>query len=62
MGKGICYKMSKEMYDSIKYPMFWNGKEKKMKRSKQGLSKKEILEYVNKNFGLIGTVTEINFV
>ena len=42
---GVKYKMSKEMYDSIKYPMYWDAKDKEMKRSNKGLTKKEILQY-----------------
>ena len=61
MGK-INYKMTKDMYDSIRFPIYWNAKEKKMKRSKKGLSKKEVLNYINQSFGLIGTVTEITFI
>ena len=58
---GVKYKMSKEMYDSIKYPMYWDSREKEMKRSKKGLSKKEILDYVNNSFGLKEKVVEIVF-
>lgn len=57
----IKYKMSKTMYDSIRYPEVWNSKMKKMVRSKKGLTKKEVLDYVNNTFGLRGTVTEIAF-
>ena len=59
---GKVYNMKKEMYDSIKYPMYWDSREKEMKRSKKGLSKKEVLNYINQSFGLIGTVTEITFI
>ena len=58
---GIKYKMSKEMYDSIKYPMYWDAKDKEMKRSDKSLTKKEILQYINKAFSLKDTVTEIIF-
>ena len=58
---GVKYKMSKEMYDSIKYPVYWDAKDKEMKRSKKGLTKKEILQHVNDTFGLKDTVTEIIF-
>ena len=57
----VKYKMSKEMYDSIKYPMYWDAKDKEMKRSNKGLTKKEILQYINDTFGLKDTVTEIIF-
>lgn len=56
---GIKYKMKKDMYDSIRFPMYWNEKEKKMMRSNKGMSKKEVLQYVNDSFGLLQEVTEI---
>lgn len=56
---GFQYKMSKLAYDAIKYPMYWDAKEKTMKRSKKGLTNKEVLEYVNKSFGLLQPVVEI---
>ena len=58
---GINYKMSKELYNSIKYPMYWDAKEKTMKRSKKGLTKKEVLDYINQSFGLKEEVIEITF-
>ena len=56
---GTKYKMKKDMYDSIRFPMYWNEKEKKMMKSNRGMSKKEILQYVNDSFGLLQEVTEI---
>lgn len=58
---GVKYKMSKEMYNLIKYPTYWDSKDKEMKKSKKGMTKKEILQYVNDTFGLKDTVTEIIF-
>lgn len=58
----INYKMTKEFYDSIRFPLYWNAKEKKMMRSKKGMSEKEVLNYINSSFGLRGTVTEISFI
>ncbi len=55
----VKYVMSKTMYENIKWPEVWSSKARKMVRSKQPLSKKEILDYVNKSFGLRGTVKEI---
>lgn len=57
----VKYKMSKALYDTIKWPQVWSPKLKKMVRAKKPLSKKEILEYVNKVFNLRGNVTEISF-
>lgn len=59
---GVIYKMKKEMYDAIKFPMRWDAKEKKMKRSKRGLTDKEVLDYVNQSFGLLSDVIEISLV
>lgn len=56
---GVKYKMKKDMYDSIRFPMYWNEKEKKMMKSNRGMSKKEILQYVNDSFSLLQEVTEI---
>ena len=42
--------------------MYWNEKEKKMMRSNKGMSKKEVLQYVNDSFGLLQEVTEIIFI
>lgn len=56
---GVKYKMKKDMCDSIRFPMYWNEKEKKMMKSNRGMSKKEILQYVNDSFGLLQEVTEI---
>ena len=44
------YKMSKEMYESIKKPTWKKGKE---------LTDKEVLEYVNQVFNIRGGITEI---
>lgn len=59
---GKVYNMKKEMYEGIKYPMYWDGKEKKMKKSKKGISHKEILQYINQTFDLKDEVVEINFI
>ena len=56
----IKYKMSKEMFDNIKYPLVWNRTQKKMVKSKQPLTNKEILAHINNTFGLRGTVIEVN--
>ena len=47
------------MYDSIRYPIYWDAKQKKMMRSRKPLSDKDILDYVNSTFGLIRKVNEI---
>lgn len=57
----VSYKMTKAMYNSIKYPVYWSEKEKKMVRTKKHLSDKEVLDYVNSSFGIIGNITEIVF-
>lgn len=56
---GFQYKMSKEMYNTIKYPLYWDAKEQKWKKSKKAISAEEILEYVNSTFGLKRKVVEI---
>lgn len=53
------YKMSQEMYDSIRYPMYYDAKTKKMSRSRKPLTTKEVIEYINSNFGLLKEVNEI---
>ena len=55
----VSYEMSKDMYDSIRYPIYWDAKQKKMMRSRKPLSDKDILDYVNSTFGLIRKVNEI---
>lgn len=55
----VAYKMSQEMFDSIRFPMYWNASQKKMMRKKNSLSMKEILDYVNSTFGLMRPVNEI---
>ena len=41
MGK-VSYKMSREMYNTIKYPMVWNWKLQKMVKKGKPLTEKEI--------------------
>ena len=43
MGK-VSYKMSREMYNTIKYPMVWNWKLQKMVKKGKPLTEKEILD------------------
>ena len=61
MGK-VSYKMSKLMYDTIRYPLVWNPKLKKMVKKGKSLSKKEVLEHINNTFGLKEEVVEITLV
>lgn len=56
---GICYKMNKNMYDSIRYQMHWNPRERKMCKGKKNLTKQEVINYVNETFGLKNKVKEI---
>lgn len=49
----ITYKMSKRMYNFIKFPK---------RRKDKPLSKKEIIKYVNENFGLLRKVTDITII
>lgn len=61
MGK-VSYKMSREMYNTIKYPMVWNWKLQKMVKKGKPLTEKEILDVVNKQFGLIRKVESISLI
>lgn len=61
MGK-VNYKMSREMYNTIKYPMVWNWKLQKMVKKGKPLTEKEILDVVNKQFGLIRQVESISLI
>lgn len=61
MGK-VSYKMSREMYNTIKYPMVWNWKLQKMIKKGKPLTEKEILDVVNKQFGLIRQVESISLI
>lgn len=61
MGK-VSYKMSREMYNTIKYPMVWNWKLQKMVKKGRPLTEKEILDVVNKQFGLIRQVESISLI
>lgn len=61
MGK-VSYKMSREMYNTIKYPMVWNWKLQKMVKKGKPLTEKEILDIVNKQFGLIRKVESISLI
>lgn len=61
MGK-VSYKMSREMYNTIKYPMVWNWKLQKMVKKGKPLTEKEILDVVNKQFGLIRQVESISLI
>lgn len=49
----ITYKMSKRMYNSIKFPR---------RKKDKPLSKKEIIKYVNENFGLLRKVNNITII
>jgi hypothetical protein len=54
---GVIYKMSKEMYEGLKYPMrYIRGR---VSKSDKPLTTKEILEEVNKSFGLKSKVVKI---
>ena len=46
----MIYKMNKEMYEGIKKPTWKKGKE---------LTDKEVLEYINQTFGILGEINEI---
>ena len=61
MGK-VSYKMSREMYNTINYPMVWNWKLQKMVKKGKPLTEKEILDVVNKQFGLIRKVESISLI
>lgn len=63
MGEKI-YNMSKEFYNELRYQKVWNPKTKQMEiaKNKKPLSKKEVIELINNQFGLLGKVIEINFV
>ena len=61
MGK-VSYKMSREMYNTIKYSMVWNWKLQKMVKKGKPLTEKEILDVVNKQFGLIRQVESISLI
>ena len=58
----IVYKMSKEMYDTIRFPLVWSSKMKKMVKKGTPLTKKEVLEKINTTYGLRGTVVEVNII
>jgi ribosomal protein L5 len=57
---GVIYRMSKERFNNLKYPMrYVKGK---MVRSNKGLSTKEILEEANKTFGLKNQIVKIEVI
>ena len=56
------YKMKKEMWDGIRYPLVWNNKTKKMTRKDKPLSKKEAIAYINKTFRLKPTIVDVTLI
>lgn len=53
---GTQYKISKKLYESLRNPLFNEGKNKK-----KLLTKKEVIDYINLTFGLKDKVDEIIF-
>lgn len=62
MKKRLIYTMSQIMWDTIRYPLVWDYKQKKMVKKGKPLSKKEALKVINDTFGLMGTVVEVNII
>jgi len=58
----VTYTMSKAMYDTIRFPLVWSAKEKKMVKKGKPLTKKEVLDFINSQFGLKNKVVEINLI
>lgn len=61
---GIIYKMSKRMYDSIRYPYYdeKKGGDKKVKeRKRKPLTHQEVLDYVNQTYGMNKKIVKIEF-
>lgn len=56
------YTMSRELYDALRYPLVWNPKEKRMMKKGKPLTKKEVLDIINGQFGLLRKVTSINLI
>ena len=62
MRRNLIYTMSKTMWNTIRYPLVWDYKQKKMVKKGKPLSKKETLKIINDTFGLMGTVVEVNLI
>lgn len=60
--KNAVYKMRKEMWDNIRYPMVWDKKQKKMVKKDTPISKKEALDYINKTFRLKPTIVDVTLI
>ena len=58
----MTYTMSKIMYDTLRYPLVWDRTKKELVKKHKPLSKKEVIEYVNHTFCLLGTVVDINVI
>lgn len=58
----VIYKMSKQMFDEFRYRKHWDPKKKDMVRYGKPLSKKEVIEIINGQFGLLQTVTDISII
>jgi hypothetical protein len=58
----IQYTMSRAMYDGLRFPLVWSSKEKKMVKKGKPLSKKEVLDIINTQFGLLRKVTVLNLI
>ena len=56
----VIYKMSQTMYDTLRYPMRWDRRQKKLVKVGKPVSKKEILEHINSSFGLLRKVEDIS--
>lgn len=58
----IIYKMSKDLFDEMRYRKKWNPQTKRMEKTGKPLTKREICEIINEQWGLLGTVTELSIV
>lgn len=56
----VIYKMSKELFDEMRYNKRWNPGKKTMERYGKPRSKKDVISIINEQFGLLQTVTDIN--
>ena len=54
---GVIYKMTKELYDSIRYPLF---SRKGQKQNRKPMTDAEVLEYVNRTFGIKDKIVKID--